>query len=471
MNANFPTTGGAGSASDIPPGTGYVYQDPPGTFASLASIPGADLDAGSVTNAKLQYSSVTLTQPAAGLTITSSVALGGTATFALANDLAAVEGLATTGFVKRTAADTWSTQTAISLATDVTGSLSGSSLTDATVTNAKLQNSSISFAQPAAGLTVTSSAALGGTATFALADDLAGIEAITGTGLVQRTGTNTYSTTTAPAISGANFTDYSIPNFKLQGGTLGRLLYDNGTGGQWLNAGTANFLLQSNGGASAPAWTNTPTGLQISGATNTLSAIPASALDPSFLLPVAKGGTGITTPLTTGALLYASTTLSWDQLAAGTSGYVLTSNGAGSAPSYKVPITDSTGSAEMSGSSYSVTSTTFANVGLTAPLPSAGKWKVTAEVRVQLQVSVGTGNVTLRMHDGTSAITKTERISPYSSGSVVQGATVPITTIVSVAGATNIDVQAAQGAGATYSSASVVTDGSGRSMIFWERLS
>jgi hypothetical protein len=394
VNANFPTTGASGSASDIPPGTGYVYQDPPGTFGNQASIPGSDLDAGSVTNAKLQYSSVTLTQPAAGLTITNSVALGGSATFALANDLAAVEALSTTGFVKRTAADTWSTQAAISLATDVTGSLNGSSLTDATVAN-----------------------------------------------------------------------------FKIQGGTLGRLLYDNGTGGQWLNAGTANFLLQSNGGASAPAWTNTPTGLQISGATNTLSAIPASALDPSFLLPVAKGGTGIPTPLTTGALLYASTTLSWDQLAAGTSGYVLTSNGAGSAPSYKVPITDSTGSAEMSGSSYSVTSTTFANIGLTAPLPSAGKWRVTAEVRVQLQVSVGTGNITLRMHDGTSAITKTERISPYSSGSVVQGATVPITTIVSVAGATNIDVQAAQGAGATYASASVVTDGSGRSMIFWERLS
>lgn len=192
----YPTKPDTGTGG-IPAGTGYVFQDPPGTFASLASIPGGDLDAGSVTNAKLQYSSVTLAQPAAGLTITNSVALGGTATFALANDLAAVEGLATTGFVKRTAADTWSTQAAISLATDVTGSLSGSSITDATVANAKLQNSSISFAQPAAGLTVTSSAALGGTATFALADDLAGIEAITGTGLVQRTGTNTYSTTTA----------------------------------------------------------------------------------------------------------------------------------------------------------------------------------------------------------------------------------------------------------------------------------
>jgi len=45
-----------------------------------------------------------LTQPAAGLTITGGA---GSITFALANDLAAVEGLATTGIVSRTAADTW----------------------------------------------------------------------------------------------------------------------------------------------------------------------------------------------------------------------------------------------------------------------------------------------------------------------------------------------------------------------------
>ena len=47
-----------------------------------------------------------MTQPAAGITITGGA---GSITFALANDLAAVEGLATTGVVSRTAADTWST--------------------------------------------------------------------------------------------------------------------------------------------------------------------------------------------------------------------------------------------------------------------------------------------------------------------------------------------------------------------------
>lgn len=54
--------------------------------------------------------SVAATAPAAGFTISGSPITGtGTFGFTLANDLAAVEGLSTTGMVMRTAADTWST--------------------------------------------------------------------------------------------------------------------------------------------------------------------------------------------------------------------------------------------------------------------------------------------------------------------------------------------------------------------------
>ncbi len=49
-----------------------------------------------------------LTAPAAGLTITGG---SGSITFALANDLSAVEGLSTTGLATRTASDTWTTRT------------------------------------------------------------------------------------------------------------------------------------------------------------------------------------------------------------------------------------------------------------------------------------------------------------------------------------------------------------------------
>lgn len=49
-----------------------------------------------------------ITQPAAGITVANGDGVSGNPTLALANDLAAVEGLSGTGFVRRTAADTWS---------------------------------------------------------------------------------------------------------------------------------------------------------------------------------------------------------------------------------------------------------------------------------------------------------------------------------------------------------------------------
>ena len=70
--------------------------------------------------------SVTLTQPAAGITITNSgVAItgAGTRTFALANDLLAVENLATTGIVRRTGTSTWSAGTLVNLSTEIQSTL------------------------------------------------------------------------------------------------------------------------------------------------------------------------------------------------------------------------------------------------------------------------------------------------------------------------------------------------------------
>lgn len=55
------------------------------------------------------FAARTLTAPAAGLTITNPTGSGGNPTFALANDLAAAEGLSGTGVVNRTGTDTWTT--------------------------------------------------------------------------------------------------------------------------------------------------------------------------------------------------------------------------------------------------------------------------------------------------------------------------------------------------------------------------
>lgn len=52
-----------------------------------------------------------LTAPAAGITISNNDAVAGNPTFALADDLAALEALGSTGFAVRTAADTWAQRT------------------------------------------------------------------------------------------------------------------------------------------------------------------------------------------------------------------------------------------------------------------------------------------------------------------------------------------------------------------------
>jgi hypothetical protein len=65
----------------------------------------------------------TLAAPAAGFSITNGDGVSGNPTFALADDLAAVEGLSSTGIVRRTASNTWSAGTAVALASEVSGTL------------------------------------------------------------------------------------------------------------------------------------------------------------------------------------------------------------------------------------------------------------------------------------------------------------------------------------------------------------
>lgn len=109
-----------------------------------------------------------LAQPAAGFTITNSDGVVGNPTFALANDLAALEGLASSGFAARTAADTWAIR---------------------------------SLAQPAAGFTITNPAGTAGNPTFVLANDLAALEGLAGTGIAVRSGSDTWVQRTI--VSGA----------------------------------------------------------------------------------------------------------------------------------------------------------------------------------------------------------------------------------------------------------------------------
>lgn len=81
--------------------------------------------------------SVSITAPAAGITATGVITTSGSIAIELANDLAAVEALATTGIVRRTGASAWSAGGAINLATEVTGVLPVANFATGTPTGAK----------------------------------------------------------------------------------------------------------------------------------------------------------------------------------------------------------------------------------------------------------------------------------------------------------------------------------------------
>lgn len=100
----------------------------------------------------------TLTGPAAGITVSNGNGVSGNPTLALANDLAALEGLASTGFAVRSGTDTWVQR---------------------------------SLTAPAAGLTISNNDGVSGAPTFALANDLAAYEGLSTTGIVVRSATDT----------------------------------------------------------------------------------------------------------------------------------------------------------------------------------------------------------------------------------------------------------------------------------------
>ena len=78
--------------------------------ATLTALAAFNTDGILVQTGADTFAGRTLTAPAAGITITNPAGIAGSPTFALANDLAALEGLATTGFVVRTGDGTATTR-------------------------------------------------------------------------------------------------------------------------------------------------------------------------------------------------------------------------------------------------------------------------------------------------------------------------------------------------------------------------
>jgi len=141
----------------------------------LAGVEGLSTTGLAARTAASTWATRTLTAPAAGFTVTNPAGIAGDPTFVLANDLAALEGLGSTGIAVRTTTDTWAQRT---------------------------------LQPPAAGITITNPAGVAGDPTFVLANDLAGVEGLSTTGLAARTAASTWTTRTitppAAGISIAN---------------------------------------------------------------------------------------------------------------------------------------------------------------------------------------------------------------------------------------------------------------------------
>lgn len=109
---------------------GYGITDAQGLDADLTAVAGLSTTGLVVRTGAGTATTRSLTQPAAGLTIANSDGVSGSPTFALANDLLALESLASTGLARRTGTSTWSVGTAVATA----------EIANDAVTYAKIQN-------------------------------------------------------------------------------------------------------------------------------------------------------------------------------------------------------------------------------------------------------------------------------------------------------------------------------------------
>ena len=266
----------------------------------------------------------TITAPAAGITISDGDGVAGNPTLSLANDLAALEALASTGFAARTASDTWAQRSLTEPASGLTianpAGIAGNptfalandlaAIEALASTGIAVRSGSDTWVQrtltaPAAGLTITNSDGVSGNPTFALADDLSGIEGLSSNGLAARTGTSTWATRTltgpAAGISVANGDGVSgNPTLSL------------------VNDLSAVEGLSGTGIARRTASDTWSVGTTVS---------------------VAEGGTGITS-YTVGDIIYASGATTLAALADVATGNVLRSGGIGVAPAWgKVNLT------------------------------------------------------------------------------------------------------------------------------------
>ena len=366
--------------------------------------------------------------PASGLSITNADGAAGNPTIALTNDLAAVEAISSTGFVKRTAADTW---TAASIAdSDLPSSLTGKTYNGLTLTSSAA-GFSIAGGTTSKTLGVSNSITLAGTdgttitlpstsgaiplsnQTFYLGTTPVAINRSSGSislAGVSIDGSAGSATTAASATSATTATN-------IAGGAANRIPYQTGSGatGFAVAPTVANTFLKWDG--TAFAWsataTNAVTSVDISSSDLTVTGGPITSSGTFSVslntVSIAKGGTGATTKVSAFNALTPMTTLGDLEYHDGTNGVRLagnttttkkflrsTGNGTTSAAPAWDTLVDGDLPSALTGKTYNALSLTAAAIGFTI---AGGTTSKTLTVSNTLTLS-GTDSSTLNIGSG-----------------------------------------------------------------------
>lgn len=411
--------------------------------------------------------------PAQGLTITNANGVSGNPTLALANDLAAVEGLSSTGIAIRTAADTWTTRSIAAGSSKISISnadgVSGAPTIDVSESNLTLNNIGGTLGLTKGGTGLTS----GGTANQVLgmnaAASAAEFKTITaGTGITVTHGVGTVTiagnvgtVTSASVVSANGFagtvaTATSTPAITLST-TITGLLKGNGTAISAATAGT-DYLSVLSGDVTT------------SGNVATLATVNASPVTAGFV-KITTNGKGLTTATTavTASDLYST-------LGSQTAKTVLAApTGASGNPSFRtislgIDLSDVSLTSPASGNVLTYNGTNWVNSSSSSSAASGllSSWTLVSGLRYYADFAhnLGTNNVVITLYDtndnsvvtadsivltntNTARITvigntRTLRVVVVANGFVVNNSTMSAGTITTAKDGVNVSTAASK---------------------------
>lgn len=330
----------------------------------------------------------TIGVPAAGLSITNGDGVSGNPTLALADDLAAVEGLSTTGFVRRTALNTWSASAIVDA--DLPSALTGKTYNALSLT-ANATGFSVAGGTTSKTLTVSNNLTLAGTdGTTITLPSVSGTVALNnqsffiGTTSVAINRQSASLSLTGVSIDGSAGSAASATSAttatNLAGGSGNRIAYQTAASTTSFIAApaTANTYLKWDG--SAFAWATPASGSVTSvGVSSSDLAVTGSPITSAGTIglslntvPISKGGTGATTKTAgfnalapggaIGQLLYHDGA-NWDSMSGNTSPQRMFLRSSGDGTTAEVPVWDTLVDGDLP---YALTGKTYNGLTLTA---------------------------------------------------------------------------------------------------------